>query len=162
MTASQAHLTIEPTPQLLRLLASDGIYLWVATRSSRHLAHLLLTHPIGIRRCDTEMIEARMRGLAAALQLTAPDHSLRDIGDRLHLHNGTDVTLRLDGCPHQLRIPTSGHWVRCAFAGGPVTIAVGLDALPVQVSPAVVRDYCVNRLSAGRLLLGTTWARTTP
>ncbi|MFD7169110.1 hypothetical protein [Streptomyces violascens] len=132
MTASQAHLTIEPTPQLLRLLSTEGTHPWVASRPPRHHAYLLLTHPAGIRRCDNETIEARMRGLAAALQLTASDHSLHDIGDRLHLHNAADATLRLDGCPHQLHIPVDGHWARCVAAGGPVTVAVGLDALPAK------------------------------
>ncbi|WP_053729163.1 hypothetical protein [Streptomyces sp. WM6378] len=162
MTASQGYLTIEPTPQLLRLLASEGTHTWIATRPPHYHAYLLLTHPAGILRCDNETIEARMRGLAAALQLTASDHSLHDIGDRLHLHNAADVTLSLDGCPHQLLSPVDDSWARCVSAGGPVTVAVGLEALPAKASRAVVRDYCVNSWSAGRLLLGTTWARSTP
>lgn len=164
MLTMPQHLIIEPTPGLL---ASVSAFHWIDRTPPGHVAYLLITHPTERQEDDTpQVIEARMRGLAAALRLATAGPTLPDMGRRLHMHYESDVIMSLDGCPYDMRIPIGGEWARFVSGGGTVTVAIGLDPLPVKSPKTAVAAYVVNRWHTGRLLLGkaraTHLGRSTP
>ncbi|MEU5302208.1 hypothetical protein ACH4YO_23935 [Streptomyces noursei] len=123
------------------------------------MAFLLIAQPADRRPDESpHIIEARMRGLAAALMLDTSTAPLRDIGPRLTMHHESDAHLALDGCDYDLRVPIGGDWTRFVCDGGVVTVVVGLDPLPASSKRAVVAAYMSNGALTNRLLLGETHA----
>jgi hypothetical protein len=152
---STAHLTIEPTGSMLRLLVP--VY-WVDRRDPV-TAYLLLAHPPVPGLGGVDVIEARMRGLAAALHLAEPSHD--GVVPSLHrrfLMHGTHAVLGLDGCPVDMSVPMDEQWARPVRAGVQVVVAVGLDPLPHAAPRATVAAYLESRWYSGRILMGATRA----
>jgi hypothetical protein len=152
---STPHLTIEPTERVLHLLVP--VY-WV-DRSTPTTAYILLAHPPVAGLGASDVIEARMRGLAAALHLSepSPDGVVPSLTRRFLLH-GSHAVLALDGCPVDMSVPMGDEWARAVRVGVQVVVAVGLDPLPHAAPRATVAAYLESRWYSGRILMGATHA----
>ncbi|MET9428213.1 hypothetical protein [Streptomyces sp. NPDC003036] len=155
---SGPHLIIEPDERLLRRLKPVH---WV-DRTTSATAYVLLAHPPEPRSDGTaDLIEARMRGLAAALRLSTPGPGtvVPNLHRRLSMHHGAAV-MELDGCSFDMSIPIGGDWAKFAHSGAQIVVAVGLDPLPSAAPKTTVAAYIASRWYSGRVLMGATCSLT--
>lgn len=155
MAMDTAHrLIVAPTPESLHRISPVH---WV-DRTDPVTAYLLLAHPPGLSGDDSNpaVIEARMRGLAAALHLTQPKPGpiVPNLHRRFGIHEGA-VIVELD-CSFDMSVPISDEWAQYVHAGVQVVIAVGLDPLPWTAPRATVAAYLASHWYSGRILMGAT------
>lgn len=150
---------VAPTPGTL---ASLSVRPWIdSTVDGKPFAPILITHPPGRRDADTaDAIEARMRGVAAALGAAPAEAPLMYVGARVAVHQGR-VVVRLDETPYALTA-RAGRWTHVIRELGQVVLTVGLDPLRTDAHGAEIDEYIESQGVARRLFTGLAGVADSP
>ena len=139
------------------LIASLGVRAWPEMyNDGRLFAPLLITHPPALRDGEGgEVIEQRMRSVAASLGLLPPSALVPDCGPRVAILPRGGALLRFDGTTYAMRLPVHGHYAAILARLGRVLLAVGFDPLSTGASRTNVDSYVQTSVSAGRMRFGS-------
>lgn len=153
-------MTTVPATPTAGLLCSVVTAPWIDTAPTGERAAFILIASSSSRQNDGTAIEARMLGLAGALDLAPSGETIPRMNRPLTIHGGKAI-LSITGCDYHLGAPVGPQWEHFVTTGGPVVVALGLAPLTPGASRDAVEAYIGRCALTGGLFTGLT-RYTTP